>query len=113
MVSESTADRLTRALNSPDPWTPLEELALDRPADLVAVVRAGYAGASSRQRRLLAWLLGQVRDEEADRVVTDLLADVGGADAAALLRTAMGRGVSVAAIGHPRPGAGPRSRWGG
>ncbi|HZN99321.1 MAG TPA: hypothetical protein VFB61_16480 [Gemmatimonadales bacterium] len=96
----STAVRLAGALDNPDPWTPLHELAMDPPGDLVAVIRATYAaaGVSSQRRRLLAWLLVNLRDEAADSLVPELLSDAGGADADALLRTAVRRRVTIAAV---------------
>ena len=73
---------------------------MDPPGDLVAVIRATYAaaGVSSQRRRLLAWLLVNLRDEAADSLVPELLSDAGGADADALLRTAVRRRVTIAAV---------------
>jgi len=75
-----TAHLLTRALGSTDPWASVEELAQDPPPELLAVAQAHYAAAdaSSQQRRLLAWLLEQIRDEGADRALLSLLGGAGG-----------------------------------
>jgi hypothetical protein len=62
----------------------------------VAVAQARYT-TSERQRKLLAWLLGRVRDQEADRVVLDLLAGADGEEAVWLVRAAIDRRVVVPA----------------
>lgn len=92
-MSNTTHEAVTAAVAAGDPWSALEQLAREQPADLLPAVRRCYSTASSEERRRLSWLLRLV--DGGAELMLELLPGVSGGDAADLLRELTRRGTPV------------------